>query len=47
VSIAADTMGTLICISVVNLVLISISLGKTSEYEGIRRTSSKVRASVM
>ena len=40
VSIAAETIGIFNSIFFVNLVFIQTSLGSTSEYEGINRTSS-------
>jgi hypothetical protein len=45
VSIAAETTGVLILIFLVNIELRSTSLGSISEYEGTRRTSSKVKPS--
>ena len=47
VSIAADTKGTESSIRFVSRVVTSVSLGCTRECPGTRRTSSKVRASLM
>ena len=43
VSIAADKIGTFNCSLSVNITDMSVSLGKTSDFAGVSRTSSKVK----